>query len=68
MKGKEKYVFSAKARCDRVMSSDDHGVLDTSGNLLVSFSFSYVRNDNKLNFKINLLICHLKYTELLQSF
>ena len=43
IKGKEKYVFSAEARCDRVTSSEDHGVLDTRGNLLVSFSFSYMR-------------------------
>jgi len=40
MKGREKYIFSAKARRESVIRSDDHGVLDTSGNLLVSFSFS----------------------------
>jgi len=40
MKGREKYIFSANARRERVLRSDDHGVLDTNGNLLVSFSFS----------------------------
>lgn len=42
MKGREKYIFSAKARRESVIRSDDHGVLDTSGNLLVSFSFSWM--------------------------
>ena len=55
IKGKEKYVFSAEARCDRVTSSEDHGVLDTSGNLFVSFSFSYMRKITRNLMSVSLL-------------
>ena len=55
IKGKEKYVFSAEARCDRVTSSEDHGVLDTRGNLFVSFSFSYMRKITRNLMSVSLL-------------